>query len=118
MSTAVTPNQIAYATKLRELMAHQASLPITDATIFSVGHRQKFEILGYATPADFKAAVPDQDERRALIETVTPAMITADARERAEQLRARQAELGAARVESMSKTQISAYIDAAKGGAR
>jgi hypothetical protein len=105
MTTTATPAQIAYATKLQDDMAAYAAMPITDATRFGL-ERSNWQILGYTSREDY---LTDADRR-----TCTPDEITADAQARAEQLRARQAELAAADIHSMSKTEISAYIAAAK----
>lgn len=111
MTRQATPAQIAYATKLRDDCALYATWAIGKGDLF---YRQKREILGYATTNDFFAAVPDPDQRKAMLDSITGEMVRADAHARAEQRKSRQAELGAADIESMDRAQVSAFIDAAK----
>lgn len=109
-----TPAQIRYATKLRDDMALYGAFPVTAADLCGGPIPETFEVLGYATREEFIAAVPDAAARRQMDADLTDEQYAALARRRAEAKRARQAELGAADIESMSKTEISAYIDAVK----
>ena len=123
MSTQATPAQIAFAAKLRDDCALYATWAITDATIFGL-RRKSWEILGYANPAEYRDAGGSKlvDAHMGADDSLNGTqrfqlenrMIREDAERRAAEMRTRQAELGAADIEAMDRTQISAFIDAAK----